>query len=141
MRTGCLLGWNKSSLRLLIIFITGHCKIRSLTVIPDNSRTIAGYGARRSSWRLSSTSFVTVQHLVGWRPLAGVSLRVWISCREPTSRLSTDSLLAWDGWEVLGLHQCSLPFLFCFGLCNSSASHSPFPTSSLFSYPHYYPSF
>ena len=48
----------------------------------------------------------------------------WILFREPTSRFSTDSLVAWDGWEVLRLHQCSRVLPTATALIFSSATYS-----------------
>ena len=64
-------------------------------------------------WRLSGTSSVTAEPLVNWDwgLFAEASLRIWILCRQSTSRLSTDSV-------------AFFPFYF---VC-----HSPFPASSYF---------
>ena len=96
----------------------------------EPSLTIAEHVVIRRSWRLSNPFFVTAQLFVGWGwvPFARPSLRAWILCREPTSRLSTDSLVVVvsAAWEMLGLHQCSRALLFVVvsALCDSSASHS-----------------
>ena len=92
-------------IRLVIGFIIGHFEIRSLTEIwnrfhPDYCRVCCD----AEQLKTMSTSSVTVKPLVGWGPLAGTSLRVWILCQEMTSRLFTGPLLAWTGWEVLGLN-------------------------------------
>ena len=133
-KTGCLLCLDKANLSLVIGFITRHCEIRSLTEIWNRSQPVY----------CDEEELRNVQHLLCncpvlgwcWEPSAGASLRVWILCREPIWRLSTDSLIAWVGWA---LHQCSLVFPFCL-FCLVSASHSPFPTSSTFSHSFYYAS-
>ena len=67
-RTGWLLSLGKASLRLVFGFITGHCEIRSLTKIWN--QTIEGYVAMRRSWRLSSIFSVTGQPFVDpWQGL------------------------------------------------------------------------
>ena len=98
------------------------------------------------NWRPSIISSVTVQPLINWdwRPLAGVSLSILILCREPTLRLSADSLGTWDGWKELRLHHCSydFPFLFCLVCVSSPLPILPFLISILsFSYPFFYPAF
>ena len=94
----------------------------------------------RRSWRLLGISSVSAQPLVSW---VGASLTVWILCRVPISRFSTNSLVAWESWEVLQLHQYSriVPLCFVFGLCYFPFFLSYFLSIILPSYPLYYPSF
>ena len=110
--TSWLLGLDKASLRLVIGFIMEHWEVRSLGLFQIPTELLQDM-LRWGEVRLS----VTAERLVslGWGPLTGASLRVWILCPKPLLRLSTDSLVAWEGWEVLGFYQssCVLPFLFC----------------------------
>ena len=125
---------------------TNNISVRWRESGTDPIRAIAGYVAMRRSCRLSNTSSITPQPFVnsGCVPFAWASLRIWILGRKPTSRLSTDLLVAWNGWEVLRFHQCSrvLPFLFCFVCVSSSLPILRFLLHLLsFSYPLCYPSF
>ena len=140
------MGLDKASLRIVIGFITGHCKSRSLTGIwnrsqPDYTRMYSDAEELETIERLLCNYPVYSQ---GWKPLTGVSLIFWILCREPILRFSTDSLLASDDWEVLRFHQYSCVLLLCLSslVCvMSTFLFLPFPLPLHFSYPLYYPFF
>ena len=103
VRTGWLLGLDKASFRLVIVF--NRCTTRLShwqRSGRDSNRTIAGYIAMRRSYRILNFSFIIVQAIVvwGWRRVAGTSIRVWILCGEPTSRLSLSCSLNQPKLEV-----------------------------------------